>query len=526
MYRYRTGNILIGFLFLAVFLSGCGGPQKKISRSLEKAEEARQEGNLAQSIQILANLDERFPGNADVLESLGFAYEAEPDPFNAAIALQQAVEADPERTYLLESVAENYAAVGDYPSARTAYERYLEDFPSDGEATMALADLYREANQIESAVDAYLRGYNLLERPLRGEEAVVLGDLFFQLGNYPRAENFYQVALEGGDLSELPALFGMLKINIANTNWAVAERVVQRLDEEYPGALDASELYTVREDIADWKEARRRFEEEQQAQELASRENLENRLNQDLAAPPEQSPTRPPQDSESSDPPQDTEAETATTPNQSDDPNEEPPTDPTADRETTEENPRGGKLVVVDPEEDDDANVLEFFPQDDTPVPPPPTGLAGDIAQARQLRQDGVFSESVRLLWKVLGRDPSRPDAWFELSKTYLANNEAAAAETASLEAMRLDPANTAYVLHHFDVIRESRGRAVVIRELRLAQERFPDNPEILFELARGYDEIASDPRNAAFLYNRFLDDYPNHPLAPEVRTKLARLGY
>jgi tetratricopeptide (TPR) repeat protein len=389
---------------------------------------------------------------------------------------------------------------------------------------MALADLYREANQTESAVDAYLQGYELLARPLRGDEAVILGDLFFQLDNFPRAENFYQIALESGDLSELPALFGLLKINVTNANWTVAERVVNLLDEEYPGALDTSELYTVREDLADWKEAKRRFEEEKKAQELASRENLENRLNQDLSTggtPPTrpEDPTPPPSE-EDTPPPEDDESETA------DD----------SDRilrvvegEPEPETIGGGKMTVINDEDEEESGtiVLGFFPDEQPGADPiAPTGLAADIARARQFREEGVYSEAVRLLWNVLGTDPTFAEAWFELSKAYFANNEAAAAETASLEAMRLAPFNANYVLHHIEVIRRSRGNAVVIRELRLAQERFPNNPEILFELARGYDELATDARNAAYLYNRFLDDFPNHPLAPEVRTKLRRLGY
>lgn len=519
MLRYRTGKSLLGFLLIAAFISGCGGPQKKISKTLERASEARQEGDVNQAVQLLSNLNESFPGDPDILEALGMAYQAEPDPFAAAIALQQAVEADPTRTYLLKSVAENYAAVGDYSSARTAYERYLVDFPTDGEATMALADIYREANQVESAVDSYLRGYELLERPLRGEEAVVLGDLFFQLGNYPRAENFYQVALESGDLSELPALFGLLKINIANSNWSVAERVVERLDQEYPGALDASELYTVREDIADWKEARRRFQEEQEANRLANRENVENRLSTQLSQPgerptrPNTQPTLPPEEEET----QETEPET----NQQA-PNTDPSREASPEEETREQVPTGKLAILEDPSE----TTLEIFQEEELPPTPPRSGPYVDIDKARELRRNGVYSEAVRLLWRVLGNNPSIPEAWHELSLAYFANNEAAAAETASLEAMRLDPRNPQYVLHHLEVIRKSRGRSVIIRELRLAQERFPDNPEILFELALGYEEVASDSRSAAYLYNRFLDDYPNHPLASEVRTKLRRLGY
>lgn len=520
MLRYRTGKFLLRFLLIAALFSGCGGPQKKISNTLDRASEARQEGDVNQAVQLLSNLNEAFPGNADILEALGLAYEEEPDPFAAAIALQQAVEADPERTYLLKSVAENYAAVGDYNSAQAAYERYLEDFPQDGEATMALADLYREANQIETAVDAYLRGYDLLERPLRGEEAVVLGDLFFQLGNYPRAENFYQVALESGDLSELPALFGLLKINVTNTNWTVAERVVERLDEEYPGALDASELYTVREDIANWKEARKRFEEEQEANRLASRENVQNRLSTELSRPGERPPR--PEASEEPTPEEDQETQTETSPEpnttttSNQDPSPEPP--PEEDSE-----PSPGKLAVL---EETQENILEFFQEEELPPAPPQTGPFADIERARQFRREGVYSEAVRLLWQVLGNNPSIAEAWHELSLAYFANNEAATAETASLEAMRLDPRNPEYMLHHLDVIRQSRGRSVIIRELRLAQQRFPNNPEILFELALGYEEVASDSRNAAYLYNQFLDRYPNHPLTSEVRTKLRRLGF
>jgi len=361
MLRYKTGNILVGFLFVLLIFAGCTNPEKKISRTLENAKEARANGNVNQAIQLLSSLNERFPGEADVLEALGIAYQEEPDPFASAIHLQQAVEADPTRTHLLKLVAENYAAVGDSSSARAAYEIYLQDFPEDGEATMALADLYHDANQIQSALDTYLKGFRLLDRPLRGDEAVTVGDLFFQVENYAQAENYYQAALESGDLSELPALFGLLKINVATTNWPVAERIVERIDSGYPGALDASDLHYVRDDLNRWREARAKFENEQRAQELAASQQRERLLIDELTSPTlAQSPTRPQFDESGNSnptPPPEQEREPDAEESEGAEPDPEEAGGPP---------PSQGKLAQIN---DASGNRLEIFPEEENNEP-------------------------------------------------------------------------------------------------------------------------------------------------------------
>lgn len=532
MFRLKTGKFLAGFLLAGLFLvGGCSSPEKKTAKALESAREALDAGNVNQAIEQLVEINEAFPGNPEVLEQLGFAYAEEPDPFSAAIFLQQAVDADPTRTYLLNAVAENFNAVGDRQSAKAAYAQYLGDFPEDGDAWYALAQLYRQDNQTRPAVDAYLRAFQLLDKPLTGEEAITMGDLFFQLGNIPRAEDYYQTALEADDLSALPALFGLLRINAQAGNWGVVQRIVDRLDTDFPGALDASEYANLRLDLVAWRDARRKFEEQRERQERAAAEAADNLANNVSATSP----------ADDVDGPGDTPAaETTEVAETTPDSGGTADAEPEPDTAVAANEPSEDGAVTVLPAESDDAgsggklaavegeNVVGgmFDPLEDReevfiegPALPEP------VNRARQARLAGDYATAVRVLWEALSERPSMAVAWHELSLAYLEGGDPAAAETASLEAMRLDPFNAGYVLHHVDVIRESRSPAYVMRELRRAKERFPNHPEITYELARGYEEISRDPRNAVFLYRQFLEIAPNHPLTEDVRNNLRRLG-
>lgn len=550
MLRFITGKFLLLFLAPALLflVSGCSSPEKRLARGLEEAKEALQSGDVNQAIDQLLEINEAFPGNPDVLEQLGFAYVQEPDPFSAAIFLQQAVDADPTRTYLLDAVAENYSAVGDRQSAKTAYARYLEDFPDDADAWYAIAELYQQDNQTRPAVDAFLKAFQLRDRPVTGEEAIIMGDLFFRLDNIPRAEGYYQQALEADPLSGLPALFGLLQINAQAGNWPVVERVIERLDADYPGALDASQFANLRLDLKAWEEARARFEARRKAQEEAA-ERAANNLEATIGSPTRPDPLT---DGETVADASETAADRNGTGDEGSTSGESPAVGTKAARTEVPEPSSDGSVTVLPAEQagaDDEGKLAGIDPGDpvefDTPDPVGGNVVGGifdplddmetiatelppvpaDVAEARRARLQGDYTTAVRLLWRALGKNPSRHEAWYELSLSYLGAGDPASAETASLEAMRLNPRDPAYALHHVDVIRESRSPSYVIRELRRAKERFPDNPEITFELAVSYEEISRDPRNAIFLYREFLEIAPNHPLTGEVENKLRRLG-
>ncbi len=508
MISFKTIKALLGFLALLLFLggfAGCSSPEKRLAQSLAEAREAVDSGDVNQGLQILLKLNDDFPDNPEILEEVGFAYAEEPDPFSAAIFLQQAVDLDATRTYLLKAVAENYQSVGNDSAAKMAYLRYLGDFAEDGEAWYAIAELHREDNEVKPAVDAYLKAFAFLGMPPTGDQAIFMGDLFYQLRNIPRAESYYQMALEADELSALPALFGLLQINVEQGNWQVVERIIGRLDEDFPGALDASPLATARMDYLAWKDAKEAFEAEQAANRIAA-EALEQSLAEGIAAAevdPEPEPVEPVELT----------SDTTTDPAAVDSPAE--------GNDSVEDPAASGKMALLDGE-------IPPLMEEPEVIEDPVIELTPDerlVEEARAARLAGDYTEAVRLLWQALGINPSNAAAWFELSQAYLENNEPAASETASLEAMRLSPNNPQYALHHVDVIRESRSPTIVMRELRRAIDRFPDNPEITYEMAKAFEELVDDPRNAIYLYREFLEIAPAHPLVPEVEASLRRLG-
>ena len=118
----------------------------------------------------------------------------------------------------------------------------------------------------------------------------------------------------------------------------------------------------------------------------------------------------------------------------------------------------------------------------------------------------------------------NRPDIWNLLSRAYLIDGQSENAETAALEAIRLEPDEVAYTLDYLRIAQRTKTPDQFLSHLETAYDRFPASPEITLSMARAYERIQQDRPTARRLYQRFIDIAPNHPLVPEARDALTRL--
>lgn len=516
-----TGRGIAWFPALIIFLAvgGCSNPDKTISRTLETAKQAVDAGDVNLAVRQLNALSAKFPGRPDILEALGHAYAREPDYFSAALFLQQAADADPARLLLLRDAGEYFLQAGDTASARQALQRFLDVFPGDGEAWNRLAPILRDANETVPAVNAYLKSFSLTGRDPSPEEALSLGDLFFQLDNHPNAEAYYRMALLGDDLSALPALFGLLRLDLLRAQWTPVQAWIAQLDARFPGALDSSPLASARADLRAFQQAGEDFARAREAQSAVAQSAGDNLARATTTPPAAPVPAVSDTDILLADTPAlPAAADPAGPPGGSSPSLTESASSPLSDSLPAPSKPDSSPADLASADGPGSAAPPASAPLLEASAPTP-------LADARQARLAGHTREAVSLLWDYLGRYPASADAWFELSLSALAAGDAPTAETAALETLRLAPQDPDRFLHYVEVIRVSRNPSIVLRELARGQQLFPNHPGLAYELARAYEEIARDTWNAVYHYRRFLRLDPEHPSAPAAREALRRLG-
>lgn len=200
--------------------------------------------------------------------------------------------------------------------------------------------------------------------------------------------------------------------------------------------------------------------------------------------------------------------------------------------EITEPKPAVGSGLVITNEDSandekiaDGEHPLKENPTADEPLPEaldpyeaPENEAELLLIQAQQAIADGNVSTAIRMAWDSVNKRPENPAGWFILSRAYVKFGQNLNAESAALEAMRLNPRNKKIVLNYLGILQRSRGANRFHEELLKAYQRFSTDPDFVLALARSYARIKNDPENAAALYRRFLDLAPDHQKAAEVR--------
>lgn len=557
-----------------IFLVGCSSPEEKKDAQIEDALSLSQEGSNQEALEILEALAAQYPNDIEILTTMGQIYSAEGDPTMAAFFLEQAYLQAPDDTELLFQTYQSLEAANQ--PAIHMLEKLALQAPAAMTPTMwvRLGQLRKNDNKLQPALDAYLKGVDPDNEKPSPETAAAIGQLFVKLGNLAQAEAWLEIAADSDDPNALTALFGLLEINLRQKDWANAERVVAQLNTQFPGAIEASQWKQARDELARWRKA-----QDEMKAELARTEKIKQAAQAEADAAAEKTAkatgakaeTAAAEGSEGkaqviadleaaeamADAPA-IEFEVATDSGTAvaitnnaiafdpsiaiepadpeitfevgyDQENMAVPTTYTIDRsppleaETVEV-----ELATAEPATAED-NFATFGrppePQADSPIPNDrPRTIDELLADAETAEFDRNYKSAIRKYWAAIGMSNNRPEIWNLLSRAYLVDGQTKNAETASLEAVRLDPSEVAYTLDYLRVAQRSKTPEAFLTDLETAYARFPRSPEITLSLARGHERISKQAMTARNLYLRFIDLAPNHPLVPEARAAVARL--
>jgi tetratricopeptide (TPR) repeat protein len=549
-------KLFISILATLVLAGGCTSPEEKAERRLDEAVALREAGKVQGALFALEALNEDFPDDPRVLRQIGLAYGELDEPTNAAFFLDQAVRLDPSNTDLLREACSALIAAGDRSAAAERLGRLALDAPQmlRAEEWFLLGASRARRNETQPALDAYLRGVSLQSGKPKPATALAIGGLFVRLDNLAQGERWLRAAAAPGDSNALPALLGLLEIHLRTENWEEAETAVAALDEQFPGALDASEWAGARAQLKGWRDAREAMQAALEKAPAAGAEEVSAGGKEETGAVAETGEDGAAVASAPADGPGGKEAavreleraealaRTAAVAGEPGDETDEAAADgEPAGTEQAEEiafnpniavepaEPGFGIEVTYDGQSGDVPVALQASLADEAAPASPSAPARADPVAELMAEGDAALraadtAGAIRSYWRAVGLANGRADLWNRLSRAYLAAGQAAEAETTALESIRLQPENPVNTLDYLRAVQGSRKGADMLAEIEAAQARFPRHPEIALSLARAYERIAGDDASARTMYRSFIALAPDHPLVPEAEAALRRL--
>lgn len=499
-------------------LVGCASPEQRLERGLENAQTLQQEGDLDRARAVLDELNLDFPNTPEVLLALANIATLQDDALAAGLFFEAAALASGEDGagfHLL--AADNLAFGGDLEGAIRNYDAYLSAFPEDAASWFQLGRLHEEANALRPAINAFLNGIARSEQTVSPRIEFSLGRLYLQIGNSAQARRFLESSANRSGPHAEDANIELLRLKLQSRQWAVAEGLIARIDQDFPGALEDAGLDLYRQQIADWR---------------ANQAALAN-IRLDLRDSEEEVPER---DLEGVD------AREEVIPS---------PTDPTVIASAIEERlapdladsaelvageeSHGPAVVkplpqetadffatlpIADAEEllEDESEETDSEQQDIVLDDRPATGL---VTLADAYLQAGDFEQVIEMLWPELTSMGNDPRIWYRLSLAFYALEEFREAEMMALEAVRREPNNLAFRMNYLRTAQRVMTPARFLSELERTYDDFPESPEVVLALATAYERIAQSQRTADLMFRHFLEIAPDHPRAESIRERL-----
>ena len=547
---------LITLITISVWLGGCKSPEEKKAAQIKDALSLSEKGSNAEALKMLEELATQYPDDIVILKSIGLIYKADGDAGMASLFLEQAYLQSPDDTELLFQTYQSLDAAKQ--PASHLLEKLAERAPEamTPELWTRLGQARQAANQVQPALDAFLKGVDPDKAKPAPESAAAIGQLFVKVGNLPQAESWLKMAADSDDPNALTALFDLLEINLRQNNWADAEATIAQLDTQFPGAVEASQWQQARQELVRWRES----QEEMKATLAKAQANKKAIETEARAATVEIETSQVVKSDEDSggsetviteDKAQiiaDMEAAEAMADAPAIEITEEADVTPIKDNKVIASDP-SITLDTTDPKttaevdysqvatveetavEQAPTPIVEAFPTSEAEpttvtLPPssPPQTVEELMADAETATLDRDFKSAIRKYWAAISIANNRAEVWNLLSRAYLVDGQLNNAETTALEAVRLEPRRVAYTLDYLRVAQRSLAPEDFLAELETAYARFPFSPEITLSIARGHELISQDRSAARNLYLRFIDIAPNHPLIPQAQNAVARL--
>ena len=554
----------ITLITTSIWLVGCIGSEEKKTAQIKDALNLSEKGSNVEALKILEELATQHPDDIEILKSIGKVYSADGDASMASLFLEQAYLQSPNDTELLFQTYQSLDAAKQ--PAGHLLEKIAEQTPEAMTSRLwtRLGQSRQEANRLQPALDAFLKGVDSDKAKPAPETAAAIGQLFVKVGNLPQAEFWLKMAADIDNPDALTALFGLLEINLRQEDWADAEATIAQLDTQFPGAVEASQWEQARQELTRWRKSQDEIkaklaktqadkkaaqaEPKAVAAEVEAAQVLESDGNSkgnetavtdgkaqiiaDMEAAEAMAESPAIENIEEADVTlvQDNKAIA------SDSSITIEAADPMTIVEVSSDQASAAEetTLAVDADTNIEAAptpIVEAFPT--LEAEPEPTALTTIsrpqtveelMADAETATLDRDFKSAIRKYWTAISIANNRAEVWNQLSRAYLVDGQLNNAETTALEAVRLEPRQVTYTLDYLRVAQRSQAPEDFLAELETAYARFPTSPEITLSIARGHERISQDRPTARNLYLRFIDIAPNHPLIPEAQKAVARL--
>ena len=540
---------------ISVWLGGCKSPEEKKAAQIKDALSLSEKGSNAEALKMLEELATQYPEDIVILKSIGLIYKADGDADMASLFLEQAYLQSPDDTELLFQTYQSLDAAKQ--PASHLLEKLAERAPEamTSELWTRLGQARQEANQVQPALDAFLKGVDSDIAKPAPESAAAIGQLFVKVGNLPQAESWLKIAADSDDPNALTALFDLLEINLRQNNWADAEVIIAQLDTQFPGAVEASHWQQARQELVRWRESQEEMkaslakaQANKKAIETEARSATVNtETSQDVKSDEDfggsetaitEDKAQIIADMEAAEAMADAPAiEIAEEADDLIEDNKSIASDPSITLDTTDPKTTAevdySQIATVEENAFEPAPtpIVEAFPTleaEPATVTLPPSNPLQTVeelmADAETASLDRDFKSAIRKYWTAISIANNRAEVWNLLSRAYLVDGQLNNAETTALEAVRLEPRRVAYTLDYLRVAQRSLAPEDFLAELEIAYARFPVSPEITLSIARGHELISQDRSAARNLYLRFIDIAPDHPLIPQAQNAVARL--
>ena len=200
------------------------------SPDLAKAIEKRIEGNSAEAIRLLRQLNQTYPNTPEVLLQLARALFESKQFELAAFRFDQVNSIKSSSSVYRESgLAYEYA--DDFQSAISRYSSYLSDNSGDEEIWLRIARLYALNGEETKALNAFSKG----SEKSTYDDCIMMADLFYSKKLTQQAEFWYQEASRKIEGVQPEPLLGLLRIRLMEKENQKAESLILAIEKSHPG---------------------------------------------------------------------------------------------------------------------------------------------------------------------------------------------------------------------------------------------------------------------------------------------------
>jgi tetratricopeptide (TPR) repeat protein len=237
---------------IVLFSTGCQrhhfASTTHIQLQLKQVRDCMEKRQFTLAIQGLQQVQTYCPNNPQILELLALSYAENKQIYLAAQTFEKTIHADTMGDFQENALhaAHTYEQVGDFYSASRCYRHYLNHFPKDRLAWFALSDSESQLERHANALQAFLRGIDLLKTDLTAEQMVKLSQLCFAAGKIEEAIywNLEALKIESENVS---IYLQTLRMAHGQKHSALMRKLIEALDSLDKNALEREQLDFLRE---------------------------------------------------------------------------------------------------------------------------------------------------------------------------------------------------------------------------------------------------------------------------------------